>query len=35
LRQLRADKTRLRQLIGWVWIVAAHEQLPPPNTRTA
>jgi transposase len=35
LRQLRADKTRLRQLIGWDWIVAAHDQLPLPDTRAA
>lgn len=35
LRQLRADKTRLRQLIGWDWIVAAHDQLPISDTRTA
>lgn len=35
LRQLRADKARLRQLIGWDWIVAAHDQLPTPDTRTA
>ena len=34
LRQLRADKVRLRQLIGWDWIVTAQDQLPAPDTRT-
>lgn len=28
LRRLRADKTRLRKLIGWDWIEQVHEQLP-------
>ena len=35
LRQLRADKARLRQLIGWDWIIAAHDQLPTSETRAA
>jgi len=35
LRHLRADKARLRRLIGWGWIVAAHDQLPTPDTRIA
>lgn len=30
LRRLRADKTQLRQLIGWQWIRQAFEQLPDP-----
>jgi transposase len=33
LRQVRADQARLRQLIGWDWIVAAHDQLPLSDTR--
>ncbi len=28
LRQLKADKTRLKQLVGWNWINKALDQLP-------
>ena len=28
LRRLRADKARLRRLIGWDWIMQAYDQLP-------
>jgi hypothetical protein len=28
LRQIKADKVRLRRLTGWGWIKQAHEQLP-------
>ncbi len=28
LRRLRADKVRLRRLIGWDWITQAYDQLP-------
>ena len=28
LRQLRADKTRLRRLVGWDWLQQALAQLP-------
>lgn len=28
LRRLRADKTRLRSLVGWDWIRQTYEQLP-------
>ena len=28
LRQLRADKARLKRLIGWRWIKQAYQQLP-------
>jgi transposase len=30
LRQLRDNKARLGQLIGWDWLKQAHEQLPDP-----
>lgn len=30
LRQLKADKARLRRLIGWDWLRQAYEQLPEP-----
>ena len=32
LRRLHADKTRLRELIGWDWIQHVHQQLPDRNT---
>ena len=34
LRQLRADKPRLKRLIGWDWIKQAFEQLPTAYSRS-
>ena len=33
LRQLRADKTRLRRLVGWDWLQQALVQLPNADSR--
>ncbi len=34
LRQLRADKPRLKRLIGWDWIKQAFEQVPTAYSRS-
>ena len=34
LRQLRADKTRLRRLVGWDWLQQALAQLPNADSRS-
>ena len=34
LRQLRADKTRLRPLVGWDWLQQALAQLPSADSRS-
>lgn len=34
LRRLAADRQRLMQLIGWDWILAAHQSLPLSDTRS-